>query len=259
VKRFEGKVALVTGAARGIGRGIVLRLAGEGADVVVNDFTNMDDARVVADEITQMGRRVLVWQADVSDREAVAEMFAGAAEHFGHIEIVIANAAYSVREPVLEAKWEDFLRTIEVTQFGVVHTCQMAARQMVKQSNGGKIIITGSLLQEIPFPTSAAYNMSKAAVNHFARTLAAELTSHHINVNTINPGWINTPGERKFYSEAEIQEAGKAIPWGRIGTPADIAAAAAFLASDDADYITGTSLTVDGGYKLGMRLPERGN
>ncbi len=256
MKRFQNKVALVTGAARGIGRGIALRLAQEGADVVVNDFMNMEDATEVAGIIQEMGQRALVWKADVSNREAVMRMFSAATEHFGHIDIVVANAAFSVREPILEAHWDQFLRTIEVTQFGVVHTCQTAARIMVRQGNGGKIVIIGSLLQEIPMPTSAAYNMSKAAVNHFARTLAAELTPYHINVNVINPGWINTPGERKFYTEEQIQEAGKAIPWGRIGTPEDIAAAAAFLASDEADYITGSSLTVDGGYKLGMRLPE---
>ena len=255
--RFDGKVALVTGAARGIGRGVAMRLAQEGANVVVNDLANMTDADNVVGLIRELDRSALAWQADVSDRNAVAEMFAGAVEHFGRIDIVVSNAAYSVRESVVESRWENFLRTIEITQFGVIHICRNAAQQMIRQGNGGKIVVIGSLLQEIPFPTSAAYNMSKAAVNHFAHTLAAEVADQRINVNVINPGWINTPGERKFYTEAEIQEAGTAIPWGRIGAPEDIAAAAAFLASEDADYITGTSLTVDGGYKIGMRLPEK--
>jgi glucose 1-dehydrogenase len=256
MKRFEGKVALVTGAARGIGRGIALRLAEEGANVVVNDFENIEPAREVADEINALGQRALVWQADVSDRAAVAGMFAGAVDHFGHIDIAVANAAISVREPVIEARWEGVLRTVEVVEFGVFHTCQMAAQQMVKQGNGGKIVIIGSILQEIPLPTSAAYNMSKAAVNHLARTMAAELAQYRINVNVINPGWIDTPGERKFYSEEAIRESSQNVPWGRIGTPADIAAAVAFLVSDDADYVTGASLRVDGGYSVGLRLPE---
>ncbi len=98
--------------------------------------------------------------------------------------------------------------------------------------------------------------MAKAAVNHLGRTLAAELAPHHINVNVINPGYIDTPGERAFATEEQIQRAGQSIPWKRMGTPRDIARAAAFLASDDADYVTGTALVVDGGYRGGMRLPD---
>src|SRR5204862_4366432 len=121
------------------------------------------------------------------------------------------------------------------------------ARQMVEQGGGGKIVIIGSILGEIPFPSSAAYNMAKAAINHLGRTLAAELTTHRINVNVINPGYIDTPGERKFATEAQIEQATRNIPWGRLGTPRDIGRAVAYLASDDADYITGSALVVDGG------------
>jgi glucose 1-dehydrogenase len=98
--------------------------------------------------------------------------------------------------------------------------------------------------------------MAKAAVNHLGRTLAAELASHRINVNVVNPGYIDTPGERKFATEEQIERAARSIPWGRMGTPRDIGRAVAYLASDDADYITGSALQIDGGYKLGMRLPE---
>jgi len=114
--------------------------------------------------------------------------------------------------------------------------------------------VTGSILGQIPFLANGAYNMAKAAANHFARTLAAELLPHRINVNVINPGWIDTPGERHYSSEEEIAAGAEKMPWGRLGTPADIGKAAAFLCSDDADYITGSALTVDGGYLLGMRL-----
>ena len=113
-----------------------------------------------------------------------------------------------------------------------------------------------SILGEIPFPSSAAYNMAKAAINHLARTLAAELTTHRINVNVINPGYIDTPGERAFATEEQIVQAAQNLPWGRLGTPHDIGRAVAFLASADADYITGSALVVDGGYKLAMRLPQ---
>lgn len=258
--RLEGKVALVTGAARGIGRGIALCLAEEGADVVVNDLppdggAGVADAADAAAEIAALGRRAMAHYASVADRAAVAGLFAAALERFGRIDIVVANAARSIRRPVVESIWEEVLATLEVTQFGVFHTCQAAAQHMVGRGGPGKIIIIGSILCEIPMPTSAAYNMAKAAVNHFGRTLAAELTPQRINVNIINPGYIDTPGERAFASEAQIARAAAAIPWGRLGTPRDIGRAAAFLASDDADYITGTALQVEGGYRLGMQLP----
>ena len=253
-QRLAGKVALVTGAARGIGRGIALCLAEEGADVIVNVLPPAG-AEASTAEIIALGRQALTSYADVSDRAQVARLFAEGVARFVRIDIVIANAAYSDRQPVLEARWEGVLRTIEVTQFGVFHTCQAAARQMAAQGDGGKIIIIGSLLGEIPAALSAAYTMAKAAVNHFARTLAIELAPQRINVNVINPGYIDTPGERKFADDEQIRRFAPAIPWQRLGVPRDIGRAAVFLASDDADYVTGSALLVDGGYKVGMRLP----
>jgi glucose 1-dehydrogenase len=264
VPRLAGKVALITGAARGIGQGIALCLAEEGANIIVNDLppapgSDVEDARGTAEAIEAMGRQALVQYADVSDREQLAKVFAAGVAHFGHIDIAVANAATTVRELIIEAKWENVLRTLSVAQFGVFHTCQMAAQQMVKQVEagrpGGKIIIIGSVLAEVPVVRSAAYNMAKAAINHLGRTLAAELTPYRINVNVINPGWIDTPGEHKLASEEELREGAKAIPWKRLGLPRDIGLAAAYLASDDADYVTGSILKVDGG--LTLRDPEK--
>jgi glucose 1-dehydrogenase len=258
VRRFEGKVALVTGAARGIGRGIALCLAEEGAAVIANDLPTADGpgAQSTVEEAEALGGKAMAYDADISDPNQVAALFAAGASHFGRIDIVVANAAFSIREPVIEARWEHVLRTIEVTQFGVFHTCQAAARQMARQGHGGKIVIVASVLAEIPFLNSAAYNMSKAAVVHLGRTLAAELAPHRINVNVVNPGYIDTPGERKFATEEQLQRAGRNIPWGRLGTPRDIGRAVAYLASDDAEYVTGSVLAVDGGYRLGLRLPD---
>jgi glucose 1-dehydrogenase len=260
MQHIKGRVALVTGAARGIGRGIVEALASAGANVVVNYLDDANEAQGVADIVATHGGQAMIYQADVSDRAAVARMFAAAVERFGRIDIAVANAAFSIREPVLEAKWENVLRTLEVCQFGAFHTCQFAAQQMVKQGpganhNGGKIIIISSIHEEVGFPGAAAYNMAKAAVSHLARTMAAELTPYHINVNIINPGWINTPGELKFSTAEELRKGGELVPWGRLGTIQDIGQAALYLASDAADYITGTTLRVDGGYKVGLRLP----
>ena len=256
--RFDGKIVLVTGAARGIGRGTALCFAREGANVVINDVAHLDEAEALAAEIRAMGQQAFVRQADVSKREEVAALFAAAVEQFGRLDVAIANAGISRRESVVAAQWENVRYTLEVTQFGVFHTCQMAAQQMVSQPlNGrtrGKIVIIGSLHQEVAVVNSAAYNMAKAAVNHLGRTMAAELAAHKINVNIINPGWIDTPGERQHATEDEIQAGGKRIPWGRLGLPEDIGQAAVFLASDEADYITGADLRVDGGYKLGLRL-----
>jgi glucose 1-dehydrogenase len=264
VAELAGRVALITGASRGIGRGIALALAARGADIVVNYRTHADEAQEVADAVAAYGARALVWQADVADRPAMARMFAAAVEHFGHIDIAVANAAHSIREPVIEAKWENVLRTIEVTQFGVFHTCQFAAQQMVKQGlrgqrSAGKIIVISSIHEELAFPTSAGYNMAKAAVNHLVRTMAGELTQYHINVNVINPGWIDTPGERAFYSEDDIREGATRMPWKRLGTIEDIGEAAAYLAGDAADYVTGTTLRVDGGFMVSLTLaPPQG-
>jgi glucose 1-dehydrogenase len=258
--RLDGKVALVTGASRGIGRGIALCLAAEGADVAVNYRTHPDEAQEVVEAISAMGRRALAVQADVAQREAVAGLIATTVEAVGRLDIAVANAAYSIRETVLEANWENVQRVSQVSQFGVFHTCQLAARQMVAQTeagvSGGKIVIIGSILEELAAPGSAAYNMAKAAINHLGRTLAAELAPYRINVNMVNPGWIDTPGERRFATEEQLREGGRRIPWGRLGTPEDVGRVVAFLASNDADYITGATLRVDGGFLLGLTLPE---
>jgi glucose 1-dehydrogenase len=126
----------------------------------------------------------------------------------------------------------------------------------VEQGTGGKIIVIGSIHAEFPFARSAAYNMSKAGINHLARTMAGELAEHRINVNVINPGWIDTPGERQYTSEEEMKKAALNIPWKRMGTIRDIGRCVVFLASDDADYMTGSVMRVDGGMMLGLKLPQ---
>jgi glucose 1-dehydrogenase len=260
MKRLAGKVALITGSSRGIGRAMALAMAGEGADIVVNYRTHPKEAHDVAQSIANLGQNALLVQADVAERQAVQRMFDEAVERFGHVDIAVANASHSVLAPVVEANWEDVSRTFEVAQCGVFHTCQFAAQRMVKQTEsgrrGGKIIIIGSVHAELNMPNSAPYAMAKAAINHLGRTLAVELAPYHINVNTINPGWIDTPGERDRFGDARIDGGGNSVPWGRLGLPAEIAGMAVYLASADSDYVTGATLRVDGGYVLGPRIPE---
>ena len=141
-------------------------------------------------------------------------------------------------------------RTLDVTLWGSFHTAQAGARQMVEQGHGGHILFISSVLGFIPKPTSAAYNTAKAGVNHLASTIAAELAEHRIRVNVIEPGWTDTPGERQYSTEHELQTGGEALPWKRLGRPDEIGKAAAFLSSDAADYITAATLRVDGGFWL---------
>jgi glucose 1-dehydrogenase len=254
---LKDKVALVTGSSRGIGRGIAVCLARDGADVVVNYRTHLQDARETEREIESLGRRAFVVPADMGNRSEQERMFAAAVAHFGHIDIVVANASHETRELVVDARPERVQRTIEVAQLGVFNTCQLAAQLMLQQAqagrSGGKIVIIGSVQAEFATPASAAYSMSKAAINHLGQTLALELAPYHINVNTINPGWIDTPGEREMFGDAAVDGGAGRVPWGRLGTPQDIGEVAAFLASDAADYVTGASIRVDGGFVVGLR------
>jgi len=247
---LNGKVALITGSSRGIGRGCALEMARAGADIAVNYRTHPDEAEAVAEEIRSMGRQALVVGADVADRSAVENLVNTTIDEFGHLDIVVCNAAYSKREPFLEMSIEGMQRTLDVTLWGVFHVAQASARQMVEQGRGGCLLFISSVHAFIPVPTSLAYNAAKAGLNHMGATIANELTPHHIRVNTIEPGWIDTPGERNYATEEEIQEGGQKLPWGRMGSIEDIGRAATFLCSDAADYITGSVLRVDGGIWL---------
>ncbi|MSP14001.1 MAG: SDR family oxidoreductase [Chloroflexi bacterium] len=246
----NSKVALVTGASRGIGRSSALALAQHGFDLVVNYRSHGDEAQQVVQDIKHLGGKALAIQADVGVRQEVENLFDQALSHFGRLDAVVANAFYAIRVPFIEMAWADVQRVVDVTLFGVWHACQLGARQMVKQGEGGKIVIISSIHAEVPFADWSAYNMCKVGIIHLGATIANELAAHHINVNVINPGWIDTPGERAYYTEAEIQAGGARIPWGRLGTSEELGTAVAFLCSPQADYITGSVLRIDGGLAL---------
>jgi glucose 1-dehydrogenase len=245
---LNGKVALVTGSARGIGKGCALELARRGADVVINDRDHLDLAEEVAAEVRGMGRRAVVIPSDVSNRAACAALVDRAVAEFGRLDIVVANAAFSIRKPFLELEEADAVDTFAGTFWSAFHTSQFAARRLAQQGGGGSMIFISSVLALLPFPTSSMYNAAKAAINQMARTMAAELAPLRIRVNVVEPGWIDTPGERKFATEEEIRAAGALQPLGRLGSGEDIAKGVAYLASDDAAYVTGSILRIDGGY-----------
>lgn len=249
-RNLSGKVALITGAGKGIGRGVALELARRGTDIVVNDWQSMREAEGLALTIRGLGRRALVVQADVSDADGVGRMISQSAHAFGGIDILVNNAAFSVRKPFLEMTIDEAARSVGVTQWGTYLCSSFVARHMVERNVGGNIVMIGSIHAERPYPNASAYNMAKAGVRHLTESLALELASYAIRVNTIEPGWIDTPGERGHNSESEIKERGLTLPMRRLGSADEIARAVAFLCSNDASYITGATLRVDGGFAL---------
>lgn len=247
---LEGKIALVTGAGRGIGKGCALQLAKNGADVVLNDRPDSPDLSATAEEVRALGRNCAVVEANVFSRKGCEGLVAEAIEAFGQLDILVSNPAYSVRESFLDYDPQVFEDSIQGTLVSGFHMSQLVARRLVERKSGGKIVFISSIHAQRPYANSVAYNAAKLGLNHMARTIAIELTPHRINVNVIEPGWINTPGEHATFGEEVIIEQGKKLPWGRLGTPADIGMTAAFLASEQADYITGAVLPVDGGFSF---------
>ena len=249
--KLLGKTALVTGAARGIGRGCALELARAGADVAINDRERTPQAEAVVAEIQALGRRSACWsKATCFNARRARASSSRTISAFGRIDIFVSNPAFQRRADFLDFDPETFARVIEGTLTGGFHMSQLVARHMVERGGGGKIVFISSCHVHIPYARSVAYNAGKGGLNQMAFTIAAELYPHRINVNVIEPGWIDTPGEHEAFGDEVMAKAGSALPWGRLGTPEDIGKAAVFLASDDADYITGAALRVDGGIWL---------
>jgi glucose 1-dehydrogenase len=246
-----GKKALVTGAARGIGRGCAVELARAGADVAVNDFRRGELLVTAASEIRQLGRRAAAIEGDAFARDSCAMILSKAIEVLGPIDILVSNPSMNRRAPFLDADPQNFEKIVAATLTAGFHMSQLFARHRVAEGGRGKIVFIGSIHARVPYAQSAAYNAAKGGLVSLSSTIANELLPHRVNVNVLEPGWIDTPGERESFGDAAIDAAGPRQPWGRLGRPEDVGKAAAFLASDDADYITGTSLLVDGGMWLG--------
>lgn len=243
--RLADKTALVTGGGRGIGRGIVLEFAREGADVAINYRRDREAADRTAEEVRGLGRRATIVQADVSDREAVERMVAEALAFLGSLDIAVANSGVASRvAPVAEVDPADWRRVLATDLDGAFFTARAAVPHVTARQ--GTIIFVSSVGADMTAPGGAPYHVAKAGVNALTKVLAKEVAHRGVRVNCIAPGLVRSDmGERLLRFHGDVVLSG--IPLGRAGEPAEIGRAAVFLASADAAFITGKILRVDGG------------
>jgi glucose 1-dehydrogenase len=247
--RLKDKVALITGASSGIGKAIAARFATEGAHVVVNyrPGSELVDEAAQA-EAASFGPSSIAVVADVSQREDVERMMEEIIKQFGRIDIAVNNAGIEIKKSFLEVTDEEWNKVIAVNLFGSYLVSQVAAKQMVRQGQGGKLIFISSVHEDIPFPEYTAYCASKGGVRMLMRNLAIELAQYRINVNNIAPGAIATPINQAVLGDPVARKnAISEIPWGRFGRPEEVASVAVFLGSDEAEYVTGSTYLIDGG------------
>ena len=257
--RLDGKVVIVTGAARGIGKGIALRMLEEGAKGVVIADVNGKEAESTAAEANKLGKgKAVACAVDVTNRAQIAGMVAKAVAEFGQLDIIFNNAGINHQEKFMEATEENWDRIMKTNALSVLLCTQEAAKQMIKQGKGGKIINTASLAGRQGYPDIAPYCASKFAVISLTQAAARALAGNKITVNGFSPGVVHTPLwdqlDKECVDMGVTKEKGEAMNAfaasnliGRVSTPEDIAGLAAFLASSDSDYITGQVIGIDGG------------
>ena len=243
--RFEGKSAIVTGASRGIGREIALNLASEGARVAVNFSGSKDKAEEVVKMIIEMGGEAFAVQADVSNADSVKNMVDTTLEQFGSIDILVNNAGITKDNLLMRMKEEEWDDVININLKGVFLCTKGVTRQMMRQ-RAGKIVNVASIVGVSGNPGQANYVAAKAGVIGFTKTAAKELSSRNINVNAVAPGFISTDMTDTLSDDLKEQLLAN-IPLGKLGSPKDVAKTVLFLLSDDAAYITGQTIHVDGG------------
>jgi len=255
---LAGQRALVTGASSGIGRAIAIAIAEAGAKVVVNYSRDKDGAQRVLAEIASGGGEAIAIRADVSREDDVQAMFRETLAAFGSLDLLVNNAGVQKDAPFLDMTLQDWERVVAINLTGQFLCAREAAREFVRRGvvpalscSSGKIIFISSVHDTIPWAGRANYAASKGGLSMLMKTAAQELAEHKIRVNAIAPGAIRTPINRSAWETPEaLASLMKLIPYGRIGTPGDIARAAVWLASDAAEYMNGTTLYVDGGMTL---------
>ena len=247
--KLNGKVAVVTGASKGIGAGIAKELAAEGASVVVNYASARSDGDKVVDEITKRGGKAVAVQANVAKKADVQRLFADTEKAFGKIDILVNNAGVYEFVPLEDVSEQQFHRMFDTNVLGLLLVTQEAIKHF--NSSGGSVINIGSLASSLTPPTAVVYNATKGAVDAITHTLAKELGPRKIRVNSINPGMVVTEGSiAGGYTEGDMRKMFESqTPLGRVGEPDDIAPAAVFFASDDSKWVTGETLRVAGGLR----------
>ena len=247
------KVAIVTGASQGIGKGIAIGLAKAGADVVVNYYKNVEGAESVKKEVEEIGRKCLLFQGDVSIRNDAFGLAQTTIETFGKIDILVNNAGILIPGALLDLEEEKWNRVIQVNLNGVFFSSQAVGKHMVESRRGGSIVNIASISAHMPEICDGAYTPSKAGVIGLTRMLAMEWAEYNIRVNAISPGPIMTSLQRQAFPTQEFEDArNRAVPMNRHGTPEEMGQVAVFLASDDASYITGAEIKADGGSIMNM-------
>jgi glucose 1-dehydrogenase len=246
--KLVGMVALVTGSSQGIGATIARRYAEEGADVIVHYNRNPTGAGDVLDGIRATGRRGHVIMADLSVATEARRLVDDSVAHFGKLDILVNNAGLELRAPFWEVSEQDYDRVMSVIAKGAFFATQQLVRHLIATGRPGKVINVSSVHEELPFPNFTAYCMAKGAMKMLTRNLSIELAPHGITINSIAPGAIQTPINMSLLQdEAKLNALLDNIPLRRLGKPEDVAGLAAFLASSEADYVTGATYCVDGG------------
>ena len=246
--RLEGKSIAVTGGDQGIGRAIAERLAQNGADIAICYRSNQAGAQEVVAEITKLGRRAVAIQCDVGKISDGQRFIFDAVSRLGKLDILINNAGLERRADFWDVTEEDFDAVLNVNLKGLFFLTQAFVRHRMQSKSGGKVINVSSVHEELPFPHFASYCVSKGGVKMLTRNLSIELAPLGITINSIAPGAIETPINRNLLNDPKkLNALLENIPLKRLGTPSDVASIAAFLASDDSSYVTGTTFFVDGG------------
>ncbi|MBK8809483.1 MAG: glucose 1-dehydrogenase [Acidobacteria bacterium] len=246
--RLKDKTAIITGSSQGIGRGIAERFAREGANVVINYIGNIDMANEVKSNVESLGGRAIAVKGDVSKIPDIENLFAAAIAEFGKVDILVNNAGVERHAPFVEVSEMDYDFVMDVNVKGTFFAAQAMAKHLIGTKRRGKIINISSVHEDLPFPNFTAYCVSKGGIRMLTRNLAVELGQFGINVNNIAPGAIETPINRNLLNDPmKLQYLLGQIPLNRLGNTDDVAGVGVFLASNEADYVTGSTFFVDGG------------